>query len=56
MLCALSCPHSRDRMQHPERCDEENHCVDVGVKPGLGCHVVFEAIIKLHTSVPFAAL
>lgn len=52
---AVICPHSRERTQHPKRCDKENHCVEVGVKPGLSRHVVFEVITKLRMSMPFAA-
>lgn len=36
-------------MQHPKHCGKENHCVDVGVKPGL----VFKATTKAHMSMPF---
>lgn len=54
-VTAVICPHSRARTQHAERCDKENRCVDVGVKPGLSYRVVFEVITKLHMSVPFAA-
>lgn len=52
-VTAVICPHSRKRTQHPERWNKENHCVDVGVKPGLGRRVVFEVITKLRMLMPF---
>lgn len=49
-LAAVIRPHSGDRRQHPERCGKENHCVEVGVKPGLSRRGVSEVITKLHMS------
>lgn len=53
-LAAVIRPHSGDSRQHRERCGKENHCVEVGVKPGLSRCGVSEVITQLHVSMQSA--